>query len=52
MLLIRGANVYPSQVQRSLLRGSGNRASNLKIVLEKQGALDHATVLVERDPGG
>ncbi len=49
MLLIRGANVYPSQVQRSLLEIPGTGVE-FKIVLEKQGALDHATVLVERDP--
>ena len=49
MLLIRGANIYPSQVQRSLLQVPGTSVE-FKIVLEKQGALDHATVLVERDP--
>jgi phenylacetate-CoA ligase len=49
MLLIRGANVYPSQVQRSLLEVPGTGVE-FKIVLEKKGALDHATVLVERDP--
>ena len=49
MLLIRGANVDPSQVQRSLLEVPGTGVE-FKIVLEKKGALDHATVLVERDP--
>jgi phenylacetate-CoA ligase len=49
MLLIRGANVYPSQVQRSLLEVPGTGVE-FKIVLTKQGALDHATVYVERDP--
>jgi phenylacetate-CoA ligase len=49
MLLIRGTNVYPSQVQRSLLEVPGTGVE-FKIVLEKKGALDHATVLVERDP--
>ena len=49
MLLIRGANVYPSQVQRSLLEVPGTGVE-FKIVLEKQGPMDHATVLVERDP--
>jgi phenylacetate-CoA ligase len=49
MLLIRGANVYPSGVQRSLLEVSGTGVE-FKIVLEKKGALDHATVVVERDP--
>lgn len=49
MLLIRGANVYPSQVQRSLLSVPGTGVE-FKIVLEKRGALDAATVRVERDP--
>lgn len=49
MLLIRGANVYPSQVQRSLLSVSGTGVE-FKIVLERNGALDTATVRVERDP--
>ncbi|MFN4208023.1 MAG: phenylacetate--CoA ligase family protein [Agrobacterium albertimagni] len=49
MLLIRGANVYPSQVQRSLLSVPGTGVE-FKIVLEKRGALDVATVRVERDP--
>ena len=49
MLLIRGANVYPSQVQRSLLEVSG-AGVEFKIVMEREGSLDTATVLVERDP--
>jgi phenylacetate-CoA ligase len=49
MLLIRGANVYPSQVQRSLLEVPGTGVE-FKIVLTKKGAMDHATVCVEHDP--
>jgi len=49
MLLIRGANVYPSQVQRSLLSVPGTGVE-FKIVLERTGALDTAMVRVERDP--
>lgn len=49
MLLIRGANVYPSQIQRSLLEVSGTGVE-FKIVLEKKGPLDCATVRVEHDP--
>jgi phenylacetate-CoA ligase len=49
MLLIRGANVYPSQVQRSLLEVAGTGVE-FKIVLERTGSLDEATVQVERDP--
>jgi phenylacetate-CoA ligase len=49
MLLIRGANVYPSQVQRSLLSVPGTGVE-FKIVLERTGALDTAMVRIERDP--
>lgn len=49
MLLIRGANVYPSQVQRSLLEVPG-AGVEFKIVLEREGAMDTAKVLVECDP--
>ena len=49
MLLIRGANVYPSQIQRSLLTVSGTGVE-FKVVLEKKGSLDCATVRVEHDP--
>jgi len=49
MLLIRGANVYPSQIQRSLLSVPGTGVE-FKVVLERHGALDKATVRVERDP--
>ncbi len=48
MLIIRGANVYPSQVQRSLLEVNGTGVE-FKIVLEKRGALDAVTVQVEPD---
>lgn len=49
MLLIRGTNVYPSQVQRSLLEVPGTGVE-FTILLERQGSLDEATVRVERDP--
>lgn len=49
MLLIRGANVYPSQVQRSLLEVPGTGVE-FKIVLTTHGVMDHAVVYVERDP--
>ena len=49
MLLIRGANIYPSQIQRSLLEVPGTGVE-FKIVLERVGALDTATVQVERNP--
>ena len=49
MLLIRGANLYPSQVQRSLLEVPGTGVEFV-IVMTREGSLDEATVRVERDP--
>jgi len=49
MLLIRGANVYPSQVQRSLLEVPGTGVEFV-IVMTREGSMDCATVRVERDP--
>jgi len=49
MLLIRGANVYPSQVQRSLLEVPGTGVEFL-IVMTREGSMDSAAVRVERDP--
>jgi len=50
MLIIRGANVYPSQVQRSLLEVDG-LGVEFKIVLERDGSMDVVTVRVEVAPG-
>ncbi|MGD8189460.1 phenylacetate--CoA ligase family protein [Brevibacillus ginsengisoli] len=49
MLIIRGVNVYPSAVQRSLLEieGLGNEH---RIVLERVSHMDEATVKVEYHP--
>ena len=49
MLLIRGTNVYPSQVQRSLLEVPGTGVE-FSIVLTREGSRDEATVRVECDP--
>lgn len=49
MLLIRGTNVYPSQVQRSLLEVPGTGVE-FSIVLDREGSRDEATVRVESDP--
>ncbi|MCD5315704.1 phenylacetate--CoA ligase family protein [Kineosporia babensis] len=49
MLIIRGANVYPSQVQRVLLEVPGTGVEFV-IVLERQQSLDRALVRVEHDP--
>lgn len=49
MLIIRGANVYPSQVQRSLLEVPGTGVE-FAIVLDRVQSLDRAIVRVEYDP--
>jgi phenylacetate-CoA ligase len=49
MLIIRGSNVYPSQVQRLLLEVPGTGVEFV-IVMERNGAMDEATVRVEHDP--
>ncbi len=46
MLIIRGANVYPSQIEESLLRVEGV-APHYLIELHRPGALDEVTVKVE-----
>ena len=48
MLIIRGANVYPSQVQRSLLAVPGTGVEFV-VVIERKSAMDSATVRVEYD---
>jgi phenylacetate-CoA ligase len=49
MLIIRGVNVYPSQVE-AVLVGLPGLAPHYQIVLTRDGALDAMTVEVERTP--
>ncbi len=49
MLIIRGVNVYPSQVEAVLI-GFPGVAPHYQIVLTREGALDHMTVEVEAAP--
>jgi phenylacetate-CoA ligase len=49
MLIIRGVNVYPSQVE-AVLVGFPGLAPYYQIVLTRDGALDAMTVEVERTP--
>jgi phenylacetate-CoA ligase len=49
MLIIRGVNVYPSQVEAVLI-GFPGLAPYYQIVLGREGALDAMTVEVERTP--
>jgi phenylacetate-CoA ligase len=50
MLIIRGVNVYPSQVE-AVLVGFPGLAPHYQIVLTREGALDAMTVDVELAPG-
>jgi len=46
MLIIRGVNVFPSQIETVLFEIEGTEP-HYQIVVEREGALDKATVLVE-----
>jgi phenylacetate-CoA ligase len=46
MLIVRGVNVYPSQVESILLEVPG-LSPNYRIVVERSGTLDEATVEIE-----
>ena len=50
MMIIRGVNVYPSQVE-ALLVGFPGMAPHYQIVLTREGVLDVMTVEVEMAPG-
>ena len=50
MLLIRGVNVYPSQVE-AMLVGFPGLAPHYQIALTRDGPLDAMTIEVERAPG-
>jgi phenylacetate-CoA ligase len=50
MLIIRGVNVFPSQIEEALLRVEGT-APHYLIEISRPGALDEAVVKVELRPG-
>ncbi len=50
MLIIRGVNVYPSQVE-AVLVGLPDIAPHYQLVVERRGSLDHVNVEVEAQPG-
>src|SRR5262249_31765483 len=50
MMIIRGVNVYPSQIE-ALLIGLPDVAPHYQIVLTRDGALDAMTVEIELAPG-
>ena len=50
MLIVRGVNVYPSQIE-AVLVGRPGVAPHYLIVVERRGALDQVSVEVEALPG-
>jgi hypothetical protein len=50
MLIIRGVNVYPSQIE-AVLVGRAGLSPHYQLVLDREGALDHLRVEVEAEPG-
>ena len=46
MLIIKGVSVFPAQVE-AVLREVEGTEPHYQIVIDRKGALDHATVLVE-----
>jgi phenylacetate-CoA ligase len=49
MLIIRGVNVFPSQIQQ-VIHSFPEVTSYYQIILERRGALDHVTLNVETEP--
>jgi phenylacetate-CoA ligase len=50
MLIVRGVNVYPSQVEAVLVDRPG-LAPHYQLVVERHGALDHLRIEIEALPG-
>jgi len=50
MLIIRGVNVFPSQIEELILKQPG-LTPHYVLEVSKQGPLDHLTVIVEGDAG-
>ncbi len=50
MLIIRGVNVYPSQIEAVLI-GRPHLAPHYQLVVERHGNLDQVAVEVEAEPG-
>lgn len=50
MLIIRGVNVYPSQIEQVLV-GVPGVAPHYQVMLTKRGSMDHVEVHVEVGPG-
>lgn len=50
MIILRGVNVFPSQIEEIVLRTPGV-APHFQIQLTRRGRLDHMTIRVEAGPG-
>jgi len=50
MIILRGVNVFPSQIEEQILRVDG-LAPHYQIILTRNGRLDAMTVRVEAEPG-
>jgi len=50
MLIIRGVNVYPSQIEAVLI-GRPSIAPHYQLVVQRQGSLDQVSIEVEAQPG-
>jgi phenylacetate-CoA ligase len=50
MLIIRGVNVFPSQIEELILKQPG-LSPHYVLEITRDGPLDHLTVVVEGDPG-
>jgi len=50
MLIIRGVNVYPSQIEAVLI-GRPGIAPHYQLVVQRQGSLDQVNIEVEAEPG-
>ena len=51
MLIIRGVNVFPSQIEELILKTAG-LSPHYVLELSKDGPLDHLTVVVEGNEAG
>jgi phenylacetate-CoA ligase len=50
MIILRGVNVFPSQVEEQILRVP-NLAPHYQLILTKEGPMDAMTIAVECEPG-
>lgn len=49
MLIIRGVNVFPSQIESVLIKNSGGRGLQYQIIVTRKGMLDNMEIQIEMD---